>query len=202
MERAASVLRTVGPLLAVIALVVGGAFALSAVTGDDKSAPGAAGLPDAPDYHSLLVGPENPNEIVLGTHDGLFRSGDGGKTWAHTALEHRDAMSLSPAGETLWVAGHGILARSGDGGETWEEVEPPGLPYLDVHAFTVDPRDPANVYAAIAGQGLYRSTNGGTSFRRVSRKVGPEVMALALTASGCLLAGDMRQGSWQATTKG
>lgn len=153
------------------------------------------GLPDTPDYHSLLVAPGDPDALVLGTHHGLFNSSDGGKTWSATALAGQDAMNLARATQdAVWAAGHLVLAKSEDGGETWEDVRPDGLPSLDVHGFAVDPRDPRTLWAAIAGQGLYRSSDGGRSFSIVSREVGPGVMALGVTPDGRILAGDMQQG--------
>jgi photosystem II stability/assembly factor-like uncharacterized protein len=50
------------------------------------------------------------------------------------------------------------------------------------------------LYAAIAGRGLYRSTDGGNSFSVVSTDVGAAVMALAVTPDGRILAGDMQKG--------
>jgi len=40
----------------------------------------AAAIPKASDYHSLLVLPSDPNTLLLGTHTGLYRSTDGGRT--------------------------------------------------------------------------------------------------------------------------
>jgi photosystem II stability/assembly factor-like uncharacterized protein len=103
-------------------------------------------------------------------------------------------MNLGRAdGGATWAAGHNALARSDDG-ETWQDVRPAGLPHLDIHGFAVDPRDPDTLWAALAGQGLYRSEDAGESFALVSRKVGPGVMALAVTPDGRILAGDMQQG--------
>lgn len=155
----------------------------------------AGALPSTPDYHSLLVAPSDPRSLVLGTHDGLFESSDGGRTWARASLQGRDAMSLARPGSggTVWAAGHDVLARSSDGGATWTDVRPAGLPGLDVHGFAVDPRSPRVVYAAIAGQGLYRSSDGGARFMQVSATVGPAVMALAVLRDGTVLAGDMQQ---------
>lgn len=153
------------------------------------------GLPNSPDYHSLSVSPLDPNEILLGTHDGLYRSGDGGKSWQSGGLSGRDAMNVvRPREHTLWTAGHNVLAKSSDGGARWVDVRPSGLPSLDVHGFAVDPRDPRTLYAAIAGRGLYRSTDDGVSFSLVSSEVGGAVMALAIMRSGVILAGDMRRG--------
>jgi photosystem II stability/assembly factor-like uncharacterized protein len=153
------------------------------------------GLPNTPDYHSLMVSPTNAKALLLGTHYGLFRSTDGGLTWASDALGGQDAMNLvRPGGQTVWVAGHMVLAKSVDGGKTWNDARPSGLPGLDVHGFGADPRHPQTLYATIAGKGLYRSTNGGNSFTAVSTDVGPAVMALAVMHDGRILAGDMQQG--------
>jgi len=186
------------PLLLVVVSVVGVAFLLS----DDEPArplpvpaEAAVGLPDTPDYHSLLVAPEDAERLFLGTHAGLFETQDGGRTWAQASLVDRDAMNLARTpGKTIWAAGHGVLAKSNDGGETWQEVEPPGLPYLDVHGFAADPKSPKRLFAAIAGQGLYRSLDGGQSFTLASKEIGPNVFGLAVTPTGKVLAGDTKRG--------
>jgi photosystem II stability/assembly factor-like uncharacterized protein len=87
-----------------------------------------------------------------------------------------------------------VFGKSTDGGKTWSNVRPSGLPGLDVHGFAADPRNPRTLYAAIAGRGLYRSTDGGNSFSVVSTDVGAAVMALAVTPDGRILAGDMQKG--------
>ena len=71
-----------------------------------------------------------------------------------------------------------------------------------MHGFAVDPRNPARLLAAIAGEGLFQSTDGGTSFTLVSRQVGPGVMALAILPSGRVLAGDMATGTLVASSDG
>jgi hypothetical protein len=162
-----------------------------------------SGLPDTPDYHSLLVAPEDPAALVLGTHQGLHRSSDGGRSWTAASLSGQDAMNLArTTRDVVWAAGHEVLAKSEDGGETWQDVRPEGLPGLDVHGFAVDPGDPRTLWAAIAGQGLYRSSDGGRSFSLVSRDVGPGVMALGVTPDGRILAGDMEQGVMASTDDG
>jgi photosystem II stability/assembly factor-like uncharacterized protein len=104
-------------------------------------------------------------------------------------------MNLARSGgRTLWTAGHNVFAKSTDGGKTWVSVSPTGLPSLDLHGFAVDPRNPKRLYAAVAGQGLFRSDDGGRRFGPVSAEVGGAVMALAVTPSGAILAGDMEQG--------
>jgi photosystem II stability/assembly factor-like uncharacterized protein len=180
-----------------IALVAGGAFLL----GRDKATSGgegpaaSTGLPNTSDYHSLLVAPSDAGRLLLGTHAGLYESRDSGRNWRKVALAGQDAMNLARSeGETVWTAGHNVFAKSADGGATWTDVRPDGLPSLDIHGFAVDPRNRQTLYAAVAGQGLYRSRDGGGSFELASREAGGAVMALAVTPSGRILAGDMQQG--------
>jgi hypothetical protein len=180
-----------------IAAISTGAFLLgkdNAQSGSEGPAAATGGLPNTPDYHSLLVAPDDPAHILLGTHAGLYESTNGGRDWKQVALVGQDAMNLARSErQTVWTAGHNVLAKSTDGGETWSDVRPDGLPSLDIHGFAVDPRD-QTLWAAVAGQGLYRSTDAGTSFEPVSRQVGGNVMALAVTPQGRVLAGDMQQG--------
>lgn len=105
-------------------------------------------------------------------------------------------MTLArPGGSgTIWLAGHDVFARSDDGGARWRALNPRSLPSLDLHGFAVDPRKRSNLYAAVAGTGLFRSTNSGATFTQVSTAVGGMVMALAVTPTGEILAGDMQRG--------
>ena len=163
----------------------------------------STGLPPTPDYHSLLVAPNDPESLLLGTHDGLYRSQDGGRTWAAYALQGQDAMNLKRASRgTIWTAGHLVFAKSGDGGETWTDLRPGTLPNLDLHGFAVDPKDPDTLYAAAAGAGLYRSRDAGATFELVSQEVGGAVFGLAATPDGRILAGDGDRGLLESSDGG
>ena len=153
----------------------------------------------------VAVAPSDPNVVYVGsgeglqrpdlsTGDGIYRSGDGGKTWTHLGL--RDGQQIArvavdprdPDRVFAAVIGHpygpnverGIF-RSTDGGRTWEKVlyRDENTGGMDV---AIDPRDPRNVYAVLwsarqapwevggswtisANNGLYRSTDGGTTWR-------------------------------------
>lgn len=171
------------------------AVAVVAFSGCGGGSKTSAGLPDASDYHSLLVNPTDPQKIVLGTHGGLYVSSDGGRRWRYDALSGNDAMNLAqPRGRTMWVAGHDVFKKSIDGGASWTDVRPVGLPTLDIHGFAVDPRNSDSLYAAVAGRGLYHSRDGGRSFSLASSGVGGNVMALAVLPQGPVLAGDMERG--------
>ena len=178
------------------ALALAIALALTVFGGGNGGQAASAGLPNTPDYHSLLVDPSNPQKLVLGTHAGLYVSSDGGRRWSFEALPGDDAMNLARTqeGDTVWLAGHQVFKKSSDGGATWRDVQPSGLPSLDIHGFAVDPRNSRDLYAAVAGLGLFRSQDEGTSFSLLSQQVGGAVMALAVLPDGRILAGDMGQG--------
>jgi photosystem II stability/assembly factor-like uncharacterized protein len=195
-ERRGALAIAAASVLLALAAMVGILYAATRGSGESSEGGRApAALPDTPDYHSLLVTPTDANSIALGTHNGIYRSSDGGRTWEAASLAGQDAMNLARATRSVvWAAGHDVLAKSEDGGQTWQDVLPNGLSSFDVHAFAVDPTDPRTLYAAIAGQGLFRSRDGGRSFGPISRKVGSGVMALAVTPNGRILAGEMEAG--------
>lgn len=130
--------------------------------------------------------------------DGVYRSDDGGETWRHMGLDETRQISnviVHPEDpDLLYVAalGHAWgpneergIYRSEDGGETWEKVL-----YLneDVGAgdLEMDPSDPNVLYAGMwqtrrfawglraagPGTGLYKSTDGGDTWRNLTNNPG------------------------------
>jgi len=125
--------------------------------------------------------------IFLGTHVGLFRSENGGRSWQKVALatkhSHLDVMAVTPDPrdpKTIYVASHeaGVF-KSTDGGSTWREVNT-GLGGLDVHGLAIDPNVPSKLHAAVRekGEGVYRTTDGGGKWIRVDDGPGGEIKVL------------------------
>jgi hypothetical protein len=137
-------------------------------------------------------------ENVSGRHvawgDGVYRSRDGGGTWDNVGLPHsehvgkilidpRDSRRVFVAAEgPLWSSGGDRgLYRSSDGGDSWEAVlsisENTGVTDVEFH-----PTNPDVMYAAtyqrrrstwalLAGgpeSGIYKSTDGGDTWRHIS----------------------------------
>jgi photosystem II stability/assembly factor-like uncharacterized protein len=129
---------------------------------------------------------------------GVFRSTDGGHTWTKVLYkdENTGAVDLNADPETgqvvyasMWAArrppwsvyapieepGSGLY-KSTDGGATWTELRGNGLPEGEVHRIGISVCNGSHgqsVYALIdtakdADRGLYRSNDGGATWRHVS----------------------------------
>jgi photosystem II stability/assembly factor-like uncharacterized protein len=163
---------------------------------------------------ALAVAPSDPRVLYVGTGEadmrsdiaqgrGVYRSGDGGRTWAHVGLGDTQQIGrivVHPRDANLvYVAalGHpygpnperGVF-RSRDGGLSWEKVL-----FRDADTGAIDvalaPDDPRVVYAALwqtrrppwsvyppsngPGSGLYRSTDGGDTWSRIDGNGMPPV---------------------------
>lgn len=103
---------------------------------------------------------------ILFASDTLAISGDAGRSWSSrmppgrilALATHRDRPDRVVAG--LAEGGVGISA---DGGTTWR-VEKGGLSGGEVNAVTIASRTPDTLYAAVRGDGLYKSDDAGESW--------------------------------------
>ena len=136
---------------------------------------------DAPMEHTHALALDHKQNILLfGTHDGLSRSQDEGKTWSKVEVKGDVpgtdfmALAIDPTNaQTVYAAGHGLgVIKSTDGGTTWTPKKH-GLDGDDVHGLALDPNDPRKLHAWVVDKGLYRSTDGGESWARVDD--GPKV---------------------------
>jgi photosystem II stability/assembly factor-like uncharacterized protein len=137
--------------------------------------------------HALAIDAEG-RALFLGTHVGLYRSEDGGRSWQGVVLPanhaHVDVMTVAadprePA--TVYVGTHeaGVF-KSLDGGKSWRAANA-GLGGADVHGLAADPNTPRKLHAAVRekGEGIYRTTDGGDKWVRVDDGPGGEVKILA-----------------------
>lgn len=125
--------------------------------------------------HALAIDSAGQS-LFLGAHTGLFRSEDRGRTWKKVSVPtrhpHLDVMDIASdprEAKTIYFATHeaGVL-KSTDGGHTWKDASS-GLGGLDVHGLAIDPNTPLKLYAAVRdkGEGIYRTTDGGSKWIRV-----------------------------------
>ena len=145
----------------------------------------------AGDYVSaLLVDPEAGAWAYARTLKQVYRSDDGGRTWAPVSDLDRRAYGFALGADGAhYVALKGQVARSDDGGLHWMFFDNGLHPGTDVLDLTAVFHDPARLYAA-AWEGFYRSEDGGRTWKRCSEGLGNvEVDALAWDGQGRLLAG-------------
>jgi photosystem II stability/assembly factor-like uncharacterized protein len=99
----------------------------------------------------------------------LHRSTDGGATWNELELGLRGTdelfdLQIDPHDpKTLLAATKGGLRASVDGGDTWRSAGAGTGGYL-VHGIAFHPAKKGTVYAGAAGDGFFRSTDGGENF--------------------------------------
>ncbi|MCI0649998.1 MAG: zinc ribbon domain-containing protein [Chloroflexi bacterium] len=136
----------------------------------------------AADYHAMVILPADPNFAFLGHGGGLMWSSDGGINWQPASVSGEVlALAVHPADPLrVYATGSDLFLRSDDGGRNWAEVAT-DLPGRDIQALAVAPDDPETLYAFIAGQGLWRSENGGMNWRPVDTTLSENVTTLALT---------------------
>jgi photosystem II stability/assembly factor-like uncharacterized protein len=126
--------------------------------------------------------------------DGVYRSADGGRSWTHVGLRDSrqiGALIIDPGNPDIVLVaalGHAFgpntergVFRTTDGGKSWTKVlyKDENTGAIDV---SFDPRDSRIVYAALwqarrqpwnfssggPGSGLYRSTDGGVSWKQLT----------------------------------
>lgn len=157
-----------GTLGALVLAAFGVAVFLS-VGSDSTTRPYVGG-----DFHAMAVDPAEPGRVMVGGHGGGAISNDAGKTWEQVEdLNAADPMGwvIDPSDpEKAYIAGHPGLFRSENGGESWS-LDNSGLPATDVHGLGIDPQNPNNLYAYVAGAGLYRSPDAGGSWEPVNDQV-------------------------------
>lgn len=134
-----------------------------------------------------LVGSGHPDdEDALPPYLGFMRSQDGGRTWeVVNRLGEADLHQIRLAHGRLYAfdAVLGAILVSEDGGRTWNDRRTPRQLVVD---FVVDPDDPERLVIATEDQ-LYRSTDGGASWRPLAEARSPR---LAWPAAGTLLRAD------------
>jgi hypothetical protein len=86
---------------------------------------------------------DDPDSVLAGVEDAaLFSSRDGGMTWT----------------ELSGLRGHGS-------GPSWQ----PGAGGMCLHTIVVDPGDPARIFVAISAAGVFRSDDGGETWKPVNK---------------------------------
>lgn len=123
--------------------------------------------------HSLTQSDSNPNVLIAGTFNGIFRSDNSGDTWtqlptyATPGLVHVESLAIDPRTSNTIYAGTWYLPyKSTDGGQSWKSIKTGIIDDSDIFAIDLDPRDPNHIIAS-ACSGIYESANAGDNWTKV-----------------------------------
>jgi photosystem II stability/assembly factor-like uncharacterized protein len=161
--------------------------------------------PPGGDARALALDPRDPRVVYLGTANGnLYRSDDAGRRWKRQEPGFPlrgmslDDVVVSPGG-TLFVGywsvsgpGGGV-ARSDDGGRSFTIL--PDISGQAVRALALAPSNPDVVVAGTL-TGIYRSTDAGRSWSRISPLGDPEIKNLDSVAIDALDPQTIYGGTW------
>ena len=169
------VFSSVGMLLS-LALIVAGCAPSSMVKWE------FTGGPSAQNISTLLIDEQNISHLLAGLTSGdVFSSTDEGLTWrkldtirsnstVYRFIQHPDDA------RRFFAATNAGLFLSTNAGETWNEIA------IDsavgrVRSLVIEPYNTEVMYVGIAGRGIYKSANGGTTWRPCN--VGLDSIALS-----------------------
>jgi photosystem II stability/assembly factor-like uncharacterized protein len=167
---------------------------------------GALGALGVKHVEAVAIAPGDASVVYAGSDfggaQGLFKSTDGGSSWQPLTNTGVGVIALDPTNPaTLYIGalgGNGSIFRSTDGGTSWRRADA-GLPRLwvktdggkripetfGVSALSVDPAQPATLYAAVYEHGVFRSTDSGRSWHPLNAGLPTlDLGSLALDATG------------------
>ena len=118
---------------------------------------------------SLTRAPSDPNLLIAGTLQGVYRSKDNGKHWelispaGSTEIHEIESVAIDPKDPNIIYAGTTQgLYKSTDGGSTWVRQTGADVIVNDVY---VDPNHPQHVLLATDRGGVLRSEDSGMTFQ-------------------------------------
>ncbi len=159
--------------------------------------------------HSMMQSSFDPNVLIVGTTDGIWRSKNSGEDWekiqSTTMPVNIDALAMDPRGTNVIYAGTWWRAyKSTDAGKTWRLIKDGMIDDSDVFAINIDPRNPDHIIAS-ACSGIYESQNAGEKWAKIqgipsqSRRT-RDIMQHP-TIAGTILAATT-EGFWMSSTAG
>jgi photosystem II stability/assembly factor-like uncharacterized protein len=160
------------------------------------------------DVRALIIDPAKPDTLYLGTSGGeVYVSDDGAHTWRNPRGSVPfpgyvvDNLVLDREGR-LWAAcwsvwdetGHrGVVAVSTDGGVNWTRRDN-DIRDVSIRAIAVDAHDAG--FIVVGGlTGVFRSTDGGESWTKISDQANVESLALDPRTHDRIYVGTWRQGT-------
>jgi photosystem II stability/assembly factor-like uncharacterized protein len=176
---------------------------------EDTQSIGAIAVAPSDDNIIYVASGEGLHRPDLSVGDGIYRSGDAGKTWTHLGLREGQqipAIAIDPTNPNRLFAavlGHPYgpneergIYRSDDGGKNWKKVL-----YKDARTggsdVVIDPKDSRVVYASLwedtlgpwedqnqysgTGGGLFKSTDGGNTWKHLTNGLPDDLVQINVT---------------------
>ena len=112
----------------------------------------------------FVVSPTNPQTLLATTETGLQRSSDGGTTWGPAGGPPLVLLAWETADRLWGITITGDIVASDDGGTSWN---PSGKLAGQASALAAHDGD---LYAAVHGAGIYRSSDGGATWTQLYRQ--------------------------------
>src|SRR5437868_3030997 len=122
---------------------------------------------------SMAIAASDPNILVAGTLDGIYRTRNGGQTWQRISpetsgeIKNIESIAVDPTNADIVYAGTWHLPwKTSDGGQSWHNIKSGIIDDSDVFSIIIDPKRPDVIYAS-ACSGIYKSENAGELFHKI-----------------------------------
>lgn len=127
----------------------------------------------------VVVSPLDGAVYVGFRRNGLEKSTDGGKTWSEASglVENPAvlAIALHPKDPKIVYVVATVerdaasVFKSTDGGANFQDVGAEVLPYSELEAIAIDPKNPETLYVGAHFAGAYKTTDGGGTWKEINR---------------------------------
>jgi photosystem II stability/assembly factor-like uncharacterized protein len=122
--------------------------------------------------HAMVQSTKNPDLILVGTIDSIWKSEDAGENWekieASTVFNTAvDSLAIDPRDpDTIYAGTWWRAYKTTDGGKSWRLIKNGMIDDSDVFAISIDSRNPDHIIAS-ACSGIYESFNKGELWRKI-----------------------------------
>jgi photosystem II stability/assembly factor-like uncharacterized protein len=122
---------------------------------------------------ALAISPSNPDVLIAGALDGVYRSAAPVRAWERISpegdeeLRNLDSVAIDPRNsEVIYAGTYHLPWKTTDGGRHWQSIHEGMIDDSDVMSMIVDRANPRRVYAS-ACSGIYRSDDAGRTWRKI-----------------------------------